>query len=263
MTPTIRALIVDDERLARTRVVTLLEPHDDIHIAGECKNGTEAIEFINTNKPDLIFLDVQMPDMDGFAVLAHADLSYDPFVIFATAYDRYAIQAFDVHAVDYLLKPFDTERFDASLERARQQLRLRESSAFSQKLVGLVREHQGLPRDTAEVFEVRERGRVYTVNAADVYWFQADGNYLTIHLADRSYLHRMTMNDMAAALDPARFLRVHRSTIVNIVHVTDVRYLNRNNEFGFIFRDGRRVVSARSYRNSITEFLKHTRFLQK
>ena len=258
----IRALIVDDERLARSRVQKLLETHDDIQVVGESRNGAEAIDAINTLKPDLIFLDVQMPDLDGFAVLAQADIAYAPFVIFATAFDRYALKAFDVHAVDYLLKPFDEERFDESLERARQQIKMRRTSEFNHRLLDLVRDYHGAPAGGDEVFEIKERSRFVNVAASDIFWVEADGNYVELHTKSSSHLYRTTMKTIADRLDPSRFLRIHRSFIVNVTHVKEVRYLNRNNEFEFRFRDGRSLTSARSYRDTILQFVKHTPLLK-
>jgi len=260
---TIRALIVDDERLGRSRIATLLKPHDDVLIAGECKNGTEAVLFINDNKPDLIFLDVQMPDLDGFGVLDQADLGYSPFIIFATAYDRYALRAFDVHAIDYLLKPFDEERFDAAVERARQQLQVRKTSDFNRKLTALLRDHHALPHDSDGSFEVKDRGRVHQIRADDVLWIQSESNYVHLHLKEGSFLYRSTMNETASSLDPQRFLRIHRSHIVNVAQVKSVRYLNRNNEFEFLLKNGHRLTSARSYRDRIAEYLEGTNLLDK
>jgi len=257
----ISAVIVDDERLARTRVAKLLESHVDIEVIGECRNGTEAVEFINTRKPDLIFLDVQMPDMDGFAVLERADIRYSPFVIFATAYDQYALRAFDVHAIDYLLKPFDQDRFDASLTRAKKQLQLQETSELNHKLIALIRDYKGDDVEIDDVIHVRERGRTVALQPHDIVRVQSDGNYVTIHTDSAEYLHRMTMNSFQSGLDPKRFLRIHRTAIVNVAFVRSARYIGRNNEYEFTMRDGTRLTSGRTYKDSIATFLSHTRLL--
>jgi two-component system LytT family response regulator len=258
---TISAVIVDDERLARSRVARLLESHVDIEVIGECRNGTEAVEFINTRKPELIFLDVQMPDMDGFAVLDRADIKYNPFVIFATAYDQYALRAFDVHAIDYLLKPFDQDRFDESLAHARKQLRLQETSELEGKLLDLIRDYHGDAEGVDGAIHVREREKTVTIQPHDIVRVQSDGNYVTIFTEDHEYLHRITMNSFESDLDPKRFLRIHRSAIVNVAFVRKARYLGNNNEYEFTMRDGTKISSGRTYKDSIARFLSGTRLL--
>lgn len=257
----IAALIVDDERLARSRVAKLLASHDDIRVVGECRNGGEAVEFINSRKPDLIFLDVQMPDLDGFDVLARADLKYHPFVIFATAYDKYALRAFDVRAIDYLLKPFDQERFDASVMRAKEQIRLQRTAELSAKLIDLIKEHGEKTDIEPAVIDVESRGRQIRIDPVDIEWIRADGNYVTICANGKTYLHRATLTSMEQILDPARFLRIHRQHLVGVAHTQRVRYLNRNNEYEFIMRSGETLVSGRSYKTRVREFLRHTRLL--
>lgn len=258
---TISAVIVDDERLARARVARLLESHVDIEVIGECRNGAEAVEFINTRKPELIFLDVQMPDMDGFAVLERANLKYNPFIIFATAYDQYALRAFDVHAIDYLLKPFDQERFDESLARAIRQLRLHETSELNSKLIDLIRDYHRETAGVVDTINVRERDKTVSIAPHDIVRVQSDGNYVTIYTEDREYLHRITMNAFESNLDPKRFLRVHRGAIVNVAFVRRARYIGRNNEYEFTMRDGTRIASGRTYKDRIARFLSHTKLL--
>ncbi|MBL7963892.1 MAG: response regulator transcription factor [Flavobacteriales bacterium] len=254
----IRTIIVDDEPIARARLGRLLAQDPELELVAECRNGQEAVDTIIKSRPDLLFLDVEMPGMNGFQVLeqlhrlnGHGPV---PFVVFVTAHDHYALKAFDVNAVDFLLKPYDDERFSASLEKAKRWMDLRTSSKLTGKLMDLVREHMHANSEYTEHFTIREKGREHKVRVDDILYLRAEGNYLCLQLKDRHHLYRMTMNAVESELDPARFLRIHRSYIVNTVHVRNTRY-SGNNEFIFTMANNERIVSGRSYKEQIAKVL--------
>lgn len=203
----IRALIVDDERLSRQRLRRLLDAANDIEVVGECSNGDEASPLLAFQDVDLLFLDVQMPQMDGFQLLASLH-GNQPAVVFVTAYDEYTVKAFDVHALDYLLKPFDPERFARTLERARQEIDLRRGGRPTQSaLPAFVRTH--LP--------VKIAGRILFLRVDEIDWIEAADNYVRLHtVTGEVHLVRETLHTMQSRLDPGRFLRIHRSTLVNV-----------------------------------------------
>lgn len=254
----IRTIIVDDEPAARSRVAKLLAEDPDMEVVRECSNGAQAIECIQKCKPDLLFLDVEMPGMNGFEVMeqmqrrnGHGPL---PFVVFVTAHDRYALKAFDVNAVDYLLKPYDDERFHSSLEKARQFIAMRRSSRLTGKLMDLVRDHMKGDSTYREHFTIKEKGREFTVPVDDLVYLRAEGNYLCLQQKERHQLYRLTMNAVEGELDPARFMRIHRRYILNKSQVRSTRY-SGNNEFIFTMANGERIISGRSYKEQIAEVL--------
>jgi two-component system, LytTR family, response regulator len=254
----IRTIIVDDEPAARNRIARLLAQDNDIEIAGECRNGTEAVESALRLRPDLMFLDVQMPHVNGFQVMEqlHQQSGRDkvPFVVFVTAHDQYALKAFDVNAVDYLLKPYDDDRFFASLEKAKRFIDMRQNSKLTGKLMELMREHMHSNSEYMEIFVIKEKGREHKVEASNLLYLRAEGNYLCLQTKDRHFLYRMTMNAIESELDPTRFLRIHRSYIVNVAHVRNARY-SGNNEFIFTMSNNERIVSGRSYKEQIAKAL--------
>jgi two-component system, LytTR family, response regulator len=242
----IRTIIVDDEPAARARLVRLLAQDPEMELVAECRNGMEALDAVQKHRPDLIFLDVQMPQMNGIETLDRIDDERKPFVVFVTAYDQYALKAFDRNAVDYLLKPYDDDRFFSSLEKAKKHIDMRMNSKLTGKLLDLMREHMHAKSEYTEVFTIREKGREYKANV--------DDNYLCLQMKDRSHLYRMTMNAVESELDPARFLRIHRSFLVNTAHIRNTRY-SGNNEFIFSMANGERIVSGRSYKEQIAKAL--------
>lgn len=250
----IRTLVVDDEPLARQRVVSLLKNHSEIHLIGECRNGEEAVEVINSKQPDLIFLDIEMPGLDGFGVVSKIDLKYKPFIIFATAYNQYALKAFDIHAIDYLLKPFDDERFDESLEIAKKQIKLKQSSNFNDKLLKLMNEFNTQPDQFKRQFKIKLRGREKFVNTEDLHYIEAEGNYLMLHHDTGRDLFRSTMSAIEKELNPNRFLRIHRSYFVNTIYVKSIRYIS-NNEYKVSLKSGKEIISGRSFKDSIKSYL--------
>ena len=214
----LRVLIVDDEPLARQSIRRHLQPHTDIEVIGECGNGRAAVEAILAQRPDLVFLDVQMPEMDGFQVIERVGAARMPEVIFATAWDRYALQAFDASAVDYLLKPFRKERFDRALERARRRIAQGAGENLPERLLAALTARTSY----LERIPVVESGRIIFVSADDIEWIESAGNYVRVHTGKRSYEIRETLSHLEGKLDPKHFVRVHRSTIVNARRVREV-----------------------------------------
>lgn len=250
----IRALIVDDEPLARERIRTLLKAAPDVRVVGECSDGRRAVKAIRRHKPDLVYLDVQMPEMDGFDVLEALEPGEMPVVIFATAYDKYALRAFDVHALDYLLKPFDRERFETALVRAREQIGKRRNGDINQRLLSLLADRAS-GQKPAQRLVIKSGGRITFLRAEEIDWVEAAGNYLRLHVGKEEHLLRETMNGLEGRLDPQKFLRIHRSTIVNLDRVKEMQpsfhgdYLVRLN-------DGTRLTLSRGYRDKLQEILR-------
>jgi DNA-binding LytR/AlgR family response regulator len=210
----IRVLIVDDEELARARIKGLLEAFDDIECVGEAENGLRAVERIRDLKPDLVFLDIQMPGMDGFEVLAALDDV--PLVIFATAYDEYALKAFEVNSIDYLLKPIEKERLASAVERARELLSGDDLGREIERIAGLVKA-RGVDR-----IPVQKGKKIILVDHADIVWIEASEGLVFVHTRDQRLLANTTMAELEARLDPATFFRTHRSSIVNLNHVVEI-----------------------------------------
>ena len=235
-----RVLIVDDEPLARERIRTLLSAERDIEIVGEASDGASAVCAIRKLSPGLVFLDVQMPEMDGFAVLEQLSLASMPAVIFVTAFDHYAIKAFEVCALDYLLKPFDRERFAKAVERAR-------SASDVGARVRAVLERWNERQKFIDRLVARSGGRVFFLRVEELDWIEAAGNYVRLHVGAEEHLYRETMSRMEAILDPARFARIHRSSIVNIDCVKELHPLFRG-DYQVVLRNGRKLTLHRSFR---------------
>ncbi|HLW76601.1 MAG TPA: LytTR family DNA-binding domain-containing protein [Bryobacteraceae bacterium] len=235
-----RVLIVDDEPLARERIRALLAEEPDIEIVGECEDGRSAVERIRKLAPDLVFLDVQMPEMDGFEVLKQ--LKQVPTVIFVTAYDEFAVKAFEVHALDYLLKPFDRERFKKALGRAWR-------GDMAARLSGLIEELHGRGKYLDRLV-VKTGGRVLFIATEEIDYIEASGNYVRLHTGAESYLYRETISHLESELDPGKFVRIHRSTMVNLSRVKELHPLFRG-DFTVRLRDGRELVLTKSYRGRL------------
>jgi len=234
---------VDDEPLARERIRTLLAGERGVEIAGECPDGLSAVRAINALSPDLVFLDVQMPEMDGFAVLERLSRDRMPAVIFVTAFDQYAIKAFEVCALDYLLKPFDRERFAKALARAKS------AGDVTARLTALLEEWNGR-RKYLDRLVIRGGGRVFFLRVAEIDWIESAGNYVRLHCGNEEHLYRETMARMESALDPARFARIHRSTIVNVERVKELHPLFRG-DYTVILRNGRELTLSKGYRDRL------------
>jgi two-component system, LytTR family, response regulator len=251
----VRVVIVDDEPLARSGVRVRLSRFPDVEIAGECGDGRAAVAAIRELSPDLVFLDIQMPDVNGFDVLRSLTADKLPLIIFLTAYDQYALNAFEVHALDYLLKPIDDERFRRSVERARGYL----SNQTAANLEGRIRKLLGLAVEKGrsiyeEHFAAQIGQRIVIVRVEDVDWIEANGDYVTLHAGGKSHLLRQTMSWMEGKLDPKRFLRIHRSAIVQAMKIRELVSLG-NREFMVRLNDGTEIKASRSYGERIERWL--------
>jgi len=247
----IKVSIVDDEPLARKRVAQLLEKESDVEIVADCADGLAAISAINKHQPDLIFLDVQMPEVSGFDVLRELKGGKTPAVIFVTAFDQYTIQAFDVSAVDYLLKPFSEERFRQAVSRARQHLRPKSENDDGQRFSRLL-DHLNLSKGFLERLIVSHKNRLILVPVNDVDWIESYGNYLKIHAGSKTYLLRETMNALAARTDPEKFIRIHRATLVNVERIRELQPMF-GGLYTVVLRDGTELTLSRNYRKSVLE----------
>ena len=251
--PRTRVVVADDEPLARERLRSLLSSEDWLEVVAECQNGTETIETIGRLQPDLVFLDVQMPGCDGFEVIRNIGADRMPTVVFVTAYDEYALQAFEVHALDYLLKPFGKDRFQETLKHARESLERRRAGDLGRRLLALVHdlkpEQQRLDR-----LVVKSGGRVFFLRTDEIDWIEAAGNYVRLHLGEESHLFRETMNGMESRLDGRRFVRIHRSRIVNTERIKELQPWF-NGEYVVILRNGTRLTLSRGYREKLQEQL--------
>jgi len=254
VTGLISTLIADDEPAARAAIATLLAGDPEVRVVGETGDGASTLDAIRHSAPDLVFLDVQMPEMDGFSVLRHLEPSEIPVVVFATAYDEYALRAFDAHALDYLLKPFDDGRFYQALVRAKQQVRQGRLGALSDRMLELLGAVKPEAIRHRERLVIRANGGAVVVPAADVDRIEADGDYLTIHAGKAKHVLRETMKEMEQSLDASRFVRVHRSTIVNIDRVKGLEPYYRG-EYVVVLADGTRVKLSRGYKQHLEEAL--------
>jgi two-component system LytT family response regulator len=259
----IRALIVDDEPAARDAIRSLLAGDADIHIVGECADGRTALRAIASTAPELLFLDVQMPEMDGFTMLRQLDPARLPVVVFVTAFDQYALRAFDFHATDYLLKPFDDDRFRDAVSRAKQSVRAGQLGRLSEELRALldgVMPGAAAPRTAApggpylKRLVIKSGGRVTLLNVRDIDWIEAEGDYVKIHVAKAWHLLRETMKRLEAQFDPARFVRIHRSTIVNVERIKELQPYFRG-EYVVILQDGKSLKLSRGYKEHLESVL--------
>jgi two-component system LytT family response regulator len=249
-------LIIDDEPLARRNVRLLLEKDPQIEILDECRNGQEAVKAIEALSPDLIFLDIQMPEMDGFDVLARVGPEQIQAIIFVTAFDQYALKAFDVHALDYLLKPFDDERFAHALERAKSQIEAREIDRLSKRLLALLEDRQSERKGSRQRTDYLTRlmikisGRVVLLKVDEIDFIEADGNYAKLHVGRKAHLLRERMHDLEGRLDPAKFVRIHRSVIVNLDRIKEM-HPHFNGDYIVVLEDGRKLRLSRTRRENL------------
>jgi len=253
-TRTIRILIVDDEPLARERMRLLLGTEADVEVIGEAADGVEAVEAILAQAPDLVFLDVHMPKLDGFEVIQTVGADRMPPVVFVTAYDQHALRAFEVQALDYLLKPFDGERFQGTLRRVRRQIDSQETGDLGRKLLALVRDLKPDRPQKSERLVVKSGGRLFFLRAEEIDWIEAAGNYVRLHVGTEAHLLRETMNSIESRLNPEVFFRIHRSHIVNIERIKELQPWF-NGEYVVILRNGTRLTLSRGYREKLQERL--------
>ena len=256
MAAKIKTLIVDDEPLARRNLRVLLEKDPQIEILDECRNGREAVKAINTLSPDLIFLDIQMPEMDGFDVLERVGPEHIQAIIFVTAFDQYALKAFDVHALDYLLKPFDDERFTHALQRAKSQIEARQINKLTQRLLALLEERESERKVSLQQksyltrLMIKASGRVMLLKVDDIDFIEADGNYAKLHVGRKAHLLREKMHDLEGRLDPAKFVRIHRSIIVNLERIKEM-HPHFNGDYIVVLDDGRQLRLSRTRRENL------------
>jgi len=246
---TIRTLIVDDERLARQKVRTLLDDDADIEIVGECANGPDAIAAVRKQKPDLLLLDIEMPGANGFEVLHKLRSERLPMVVFITAHDEYAVKAFEVEAIDYVMKPFDRRRFHDALRKAKRQMS-DESGESEAKLIRLL-ERVVKPK-ALDHFVVKARDRTFLVPVSDVDWIEAEGKYVRLHAAGAAHLVRESISEVEERLDARKFLRIHRATIVNVKRILEMHRGFGGSVF-VMLRDGTKLTMSRRYRGRIRE----------
>jgi len=249
----ISTLIVDDERLARSRLRRLLDPDPEIEIAGECANGPEAVDFLRHHNPGLVFLDIQMPGMDGFEVLKKTKSEPLPVVVFVTAYDHYALRAFEVHAFDYLLKPFDRRRFHQTLARAKTQVKMLRQTDWDQRIGGLLAKLDNEQRDLDRI-AIRAGGYIHLLDADSIHWIEAADNYIKFHCGTEVHISRETMTSIEKRLDPSRFIRVHRSIIVNADQVKEIQP-SRHGDYQVLLRDGAILALSRANRSRLRAHL--------
>ena len=249
----IRVIIVDDEPLARERVRSLLVEEPDVELVTECANGQEAVQAIREEQPDLVFLDVQMPGMDGFEVLSSLSKGRLPLVIFVTAYDQHALKAFDVHALDYLLKPFKQTRFKETLQRARETLNNQQAGAVSKNLIALL--GQAKPeKDHLGRIPVKTGERVIFVKTAAIEYIESAGNYVVLHAGKENHVVRETLTALEEKLDPKKFLRISRSTLVNVEQIKELQPLFKG-EHVVVLHNGKQLSMTRGIRE-VQEALK-------
>lgn len=251
----INTLIVDDEPLARDRVKRFLRDEHDINIIGECGNGREAVAAIKDKKPDLVFLDIQMPEKNGFEVVKSLDDKSMPSVIFVTAYDQYALQAFDVHALDYLLKPFNRERLHKAVSHARDQIETKRMGNLDERLASLIADLRG-EKKYLERLVVKSVGRVFFLKVDEIDWIEAAGNYVKLHAGREAHMIRETMNGIEAKLDPDKFLRIHRSTVVHIDRIKELHPMF-SGDYAVILRNGTELALSRNYRERLLELFEN------
>jgi two-component system LytT family response regulator len=256
----LRAIVVDDEALGRRGIVSRLEKSGGVDVVAECRNGREAIDAVRKWKPELLFLDVQMPGIDGFGVLRALAPEECPYVIFVTAHDRHALRAFEVHALDYLVKPIDDDRFGEALRRADEAIRRDRDGDLGRKVraaVGEIGAAAGgtAPRPLADRYAVRDRGKIQFVRYNDIDWIGAEGDYIRLHTGAKSWLSRDTLSSVEKTLGRRRFLRIHRSTLVNADRVVEIRALD-SGDAAVILKNGTELRMSRSHREAVGESLR-------
>lgn len=249
----IRTLIVEDMLLARQRLKRHLKKEPDITIVGESTNGAEAVAAIESIKPDLVFLDVQMPEMDGFEVVETVGIGNMPAVIFVTAFDQFALRAFEVHAIDYLLKPFDEERLKRTLERARKIIQEPKNENLDERMRKLLEDFRSEPKYIKRL-AVKNAGRTIYLHVDEIDWISAAGNYLELHIGKKTHLIRERLTALEPKLDPERFVRIHRSTVLNVERVKEVHPLFNGDQI-VILKDATELTISRTYRENFINIL--------
>ncbi len=251
--PLIRVLLVDDEPLARSMMREMLQGDARVEIVGESVNGREALEAIHAYRPDLVFLDVQMPELGGFEVLSKLQPGPIPYIIFVTAYDQYAVRAFEVNALDYLLKPFDQDRFNTSWQRARARILQERNGGMDQRILALLEDLKA-GNKYLERLVIKNGGRIYFLDINEIDWIEAEGNYVSVHCAKKSHLLRETISSLESQLDPKKFVRIHRSSIVRIASIRELQPWFHG-EYRVNLENGTQLALSRNYRDKLQEAL--------
>lgn len=261
----IRTLVVDDEPLARQNLRVLLAADPEIEVVGEAGGGAEAVRLLEERAPDLVFLDIQMPELNGFDVVARVGAERMPVIVFVTAFDQFALKAFEVHALDYLLKPFDDARFEKALRQAKLQVEQRSVKELGERLVRLLADRDAPPAAAPQPppqyltrLLIKSAGRVFFLKVDEIDWIGAEDYYVKLHVGRRSHLLRETMGEMEARLDPQKFLRIHRSTIVNVERIKELHQLF-NGDYSVVLLDGTELKLSRSRREQMQTLLKSGR----
>ncbi|MFA6456712.1 MAG: LytTR family DNA-binding domain-containing protein [Bacteroidota bacterium] len=250
---TIHTLIVDDESLARERIHTLLKSEKEFRVVGECSNGKEALRSIEEKEIDLVFLDIEMPALDGIGLLEKLPAEKLPLVIFTTAFDLFAVRAFELNAIDYLLKPFTKKRFQDSLERVKEKFRSGDMDLYMSQMLATI---QSVAKKTdSDKIVVKSEGKIRFLPASEILWIESDANYLRLHTSSESVVIRDTMTNFSARLDPSKFLRLHRTVIANTAHIVELKQWF-NDEYIAILHNGTQLPVGRTYRKSVSAFFK-------
>jgi two-component system, LytTR family, response regulator len=249
----IRALIADDEPLARKFIRRMLKDDQDLEIVGECSNGKETVAMIRKESPDVVFLDVQMPEMDGFAVLESIGIERLPEIIFTTAYEQYAIRAFELHALDYLLKPFDQARFKDAIKHAKERFYSERQNDGRMQISALLENMKNKPQ-YLERLVIKAAGRITFLSTDEINWIEADDKYVHLHTSKVSPMVRQTLSAMQAQLDPEKFRRVHRSAIVNVEQIKELQPLF-SGEYSILLQDGTKLTLSRNYKDKLFDLL--------
>jgi two-component system LytT family response regulator len=249
----IRTIIVEDESIAREKLRLLLESEADVEIISECSNGQQGIATVRAQKPDLLFLDVHMPDLDGFEVLARSHRGDMPCVVFTTAFDKYALRAFEEHALDYLLKPFDQQRLHATMERVRKELRRFSDSALTNRMLDRV---AGANKEaySSERLVIKTQGRVVFLELDQIDWVDAEANYVRLYVGKESYLVRNCIGHISEQLESRNFVRIHRSTIVNVSRIKELHPVN-SAEYLVVLKSGKQLSCSRGYRGELKRLI--------
>jgi two-component system, LytTR family, response regulator len=247
----LRVIVVDDEPLARTRIKRMLENIGSVEVVGECSNGREATEQIPKIQPDVLLLDIQMPEMDGFEVLKSLDSNY-PYVIFVTAYDQYALRAFEVFALDYLLKPFNEARLEKAISRAREQIELKNGANFTDQISKLVNELK--EKNHLDRLVMKDERKIWFVPVQTIDWIEAEGKYVNVHVGRDSHLLRESLTALENKLNPKLFARIHRSSIVNVERIKELQPWFHG-DYRVILNDGTELILSRTYRKRFQELI--------
>jgi two-component system, LytTR family, response regulator len=253
----VRTVIADDERLARQKLLILLQSEPQVHVVAECQDGRQTVSAIRSLRPDLLLLDIQMPDLDGFQVLAEIPAEEMPVVIFTTAYDQYAIRAFEANALDYLLKPFDQERLHHAVERAQSMLSKERDRAITHRILSLLSQVRSVTPSAAQSDQrlvIRANGRVVFLDLDNIEWVEAAANYVRLNVGKESYLFRETISRISERLDANLFVRIHRSTIVNVRKIKELIPVN-SGEYVVVLKSGRELSCSRGYRAALQEIV--------